>query len=394
MTRVLVVAKRPPTRGLVGGDGDANIVCAALDEMIRRGHRVTVLSFEDELSGRPEHDHPSIDHVILPARPHKQAYARYPAHRTAVSAWQRSTPAARRAVADISRTCDVAYFHGISTFDLVDDAECPVVAHEIDPMSMSLREETELPGAGRLGVLLKRRAAADYERLERAMSDRASRYLVVTRNDADDLQNLLQRPVDSVPLGYRASDVATVIPFDRRSYDVAFVGALNFTPNRIALERYLDDVVEPLSRRHAGLRAIVAGRRSDSTIEAMCAGRAELVSDPESLQDIMATTRVCVFTNTFGRGERTTVREALSVGTPVAGFAWALRNLRSGPHAVIGDGSELIESVSVLLSDQAQWQQAADAALLTAREMPGWDHVSACLIDHLEAAIRPPATAR
>ena len=392
-----MVAKRPPTRGALGGDGDANIACAAIDEIVRRGHELTVISFIDEHAGRPDRMD-GVTHLQFPARSRKSALLRYPLHRMSPPAWQRVVPDAVRALVGQSADADVALFHGISTFGLLPHATCPVVVHEIDPMSMSQREEADVDaaldqgthtnvlhsGSALLRRAMMRQAAADYERLERLAAERAKTYVVVTEQDAADLARLLGRRVVSVPLGYARRDVDADALTRRRTADLAFVGALNFGPNRHALVSFLDEVVDPLRQRMGDLRVVVAGRRADRHIVDLCRGRATLRSDPDDLTAVMADARVCVFTNTFGRGERCTVREALAEGTPVAGYSWALRNVPTGPHAAVAEQGDLVESIHALLTQPAAWTAAVQSACAVTATMPTWPEVSARLVDRLE----------
>lgn len=397
--KVVMVAKRPPTRGALGGDGDANIACAAIDEIVRRGHDLTVISFIDEHAGRPDRVD-GVTHLQFPARSRRDALLRYPLHRMSPPAWQRVVPGAIHALAGRSADADVALFHGISTFGLLPHATCPIVVHEIDPMSMSQREEADLdaavdPGTRtnvlRAGSALVRRAvmrqaASDYERLERLAAERAKTYVVVTDQDAADLEGLLGRRVASVPLGYARHEVRADALTRRRSADLAFVGALNFGPNRHALVSFLDDVVDPLRQRLGDLRVVVAGRRADQEIADLCRGRATLQSDPDDLTAVMADARVCVFTNTFGRGERCTVRESLAEGTPVAGYPWALRNVPAGAHATVAERGALVESIHALLTQPSAWIAATRSASAVTATMPTWPEASARLVDRLEEA--------
>lgn len=398
--KVVMVAKRPPTRSAHGGDGDANIACAAIDEIVRRGHELTVLSFVDEHAGRPDRID-GVTHLQFPARSRRAALLRYPLHRMSPPAWQRLVPEAVEALACQSADADVALLHGISTFGLLPHVTCPVVVHEIDPMSMSQREEADLDAAlntagARMNLLrsapallrraMMRQAASDYERLERLAAERAKTYVVVTEQDASDLGRLLGRRVESVPLGYARREVGADALTRRRTADLAFVGALNFAPNRHALVSFLDDVVDPLRRRLGDLRVVVAGRRADQEIVDLCRGRAALISDPDDLTAVMADARVCVFTNTFGRGERCTVREALAEGTPVAGYPWALRNIPTGPHATVAERGALVESIHALLTQATVWTAATQSACAVTSTMPTWPDVSARLVDRLEEA--------
>lgn len=291
---------------------------------------------------------------------------------------RRRTHEARRVVSSAARRADVVYLHSLHTFAFATEVGRPVVVHEVDPWSLYWRERSaRRRGVGHVYDIAQ---AARAEKLERATAGVASRYLLVSPDDACALGRSLARSVDVLPNGVACarlgfSDAARIQ--DAEPDLIGFVGSLDYAPNIEAAIMLARDVLPRVAAEVPGVRLLLAGRHPTEEIRRLASDRIEVAADVPDIRDAYARPSVLVYPGTFGRGRKNTVVEALAARRPVVASTSAARCVERGDHIVVANGAEAVASETIrLLTDAEARGFMSGAAATYAASLPSWTEVA------------------
>jgi len=362
--RLLVVCDDPPLPGLPSSAGHTHILEQVLPAWRRRGVDVRVLTF-----GRAA---AAAGLTVLPLEPSRVRALRAPR----VVA-ERSGPGARRAVGAASAEVDVTLVHGHGCFGLVDAVRSPLVANEIDPMSLFWTDQ--VPGLAAAAALAGRVRAARLRRGEVRAARVAAAYLVVDTRDATDLGSALGREVVAVPLGVSpVATLAAVLPDGLLGRPVlSMTGSLDHAPNIASARELVTEVLPRVRRVVPGAAVVLAGRRPAAEVLALAGPDVVVLADVPSTAGVHAAASVAVFPGGWGRGSRNSVREALMTGTPVVASAASARGLVPGPGLQVAAGADaLAAAVVALLADEGLLAAASRSAADLGAALPSWEQVA------------------
>ena len=381
--RIVAVCESPPTLDPRFGDG-STLISAHLLRRLPNDVELDLVYFADRPARPPDAlldrcssvTSLSLAPALLGWTSHLPRAARL-----------RATREAQNIVAALARRADVTYLHGLEVFPLALVVRGPLVVHEVDPWSLYWRERSA--HAHGLRRVYDRTQARRAFTLEQAIAAQASRYLLVSAEDADVLGRLVGRPIDVLsngidrgPLQPRAEG-----DHDGEPFTIGFVGTLDYAPNVEAVKTLANEILPAVRRYVPSARLFVAGRRPTAEITALAGKRVQVVGDVADIGAAFRRPSVLVYPGSFGRGKKNTVLEALVAGRPVVASRSAARGVTPGPHIVLADDVDTTVSALVhLLTDADARGALRHAATDFADALPGWTEVAGRFDEILRAA--------
>lgn len=230
-------------------------------------------------------------------------------------------------------------------------------------------------GAVRAARRLERQAR-QLETLEKAQLPRFDQVWVSSEREAGLVpQGVLDKTM-IVPNATTAADspagdrelrrARPVLPQERATARMLFVGNLHYLPNRDAAELLVGSVLPILKRAVArGVELQIIGSGPASVLESLAVDDSVIVSGPlPSLDSAYAAADVAVVPLRAGGGTRIKLLEALAYGCPVVSTTIGAEGLGlvPGRHLLVADGpSEFAEACRQLLGDAAMARDLAAA---------------------------------
>jgi len=217
------------------------------------------------------------------------------------------------------------------------------------------------------------------ERAEQAAWDRASRIVVLTREDAE----VAQRSVPGERLrlvenghGHALTGGAGAV----HDLSVVTVGNFDWWPTREGL-RWLVDEVWPIVLRvlpDARLRVVGAGNASGFI------GRqnVEIVGTVPEIGPYLAGSAVFAGPSRFGSGIKVKMLEALDAGCAIVATAASLRGLPQVVReavVVADEPSAFADGIVQLLTDESAWRRLRARVAAANRKQPTWDDAARAL---------------
>ncbi|KAA0233984.1 MAG: hypothetical protein JJLCMIEE_00847 [Acidimicrobiales bacterium] len=374
-TRVLVVSESPPSLDPAHGNG-ATLILGKVLPRLDSATELDLVYYDDRPVG-PERDVVDRCRTVrrLPTRPAPVALVGQVMTRLPKATWQRDTSAARDLIGALEVDADVVYLHGLHTFSLANRRRVPVVANEIDPLSVFWSQvAARAPAPQRLYYALQARRAA---RLEQVTGERVSAYVVVNREDALGLQQRLGRRVTAIPNGVEFPSAVRRDASGVQTDTVAFVGSLDYAPNIEAVERLISRVFPLVRRRHRDARLLIAGRKPAPALLDMRLEGIEVLGEVERVEDVFATSAVAVSPGLTGTGTKNTVIEALAAGCPVVASPEAARGLgENSPVVRAGSDEALASEIVALMLDPERRELVGAEGPRFVSQLPDWDEVA------------------
>jgi len=156
-----------------------------------------------------------------------------------------------------------------------------------------------------------------------------------------------------------------VVPFEERK-DIAFLGNYKHTPNILAVEFFVKEVMPILRKKIPGIKFLVYGANVTKEIKELESDDVIIKGYVKDLGDIFKTCRVFVAPLLTGAGIKGKVMEALSYGVPsvITPIAAEGTGIRNGYEALIAENpKEFAEAIYKLYTDKNLWQKISTNAL-------------------------------
>jgi polysaccharide biosynthesis protein PslH len=206
--------------------------------------------------------------------------------------------------------------------------------------------------------LTKIYARAEYKKifkLETRSCSQVAGVLVCSEADEDALRRFCPTAhIFVAPNVVNVEDYQSVSSDDKRT--ILFVGAMDWLPNRDAVEYFVAEILPLLRRKISGFRFVIAGRNPPEQFRR----RFENVSDLEftgtvlDMRAIIANAAICVVPLRIGSGTRLKILEAAAMGKPIVSTPLGAEGLdfRDGEEILIArqpDG--FAQAVAALFND-------------------------------------------
>ena len=298
------------------------------------------------------------------------------------SVLRRSAPQTVKALREAAEQVDVVYLHGPGTLGLAGRLARPVVANEVDPMSLVFGDlANRVRGPRRVAMAVRRRNARGIEERSRAVEE----LLLVNHADAAELGTILGRTIRAVPNGVAPSRQGPRPAMDASR--ICFVGALDYAPNIDSATMLARDVLPVVRQQVPEATVVLAGRAARPEVQALAGPHVQVLSDVPDVMATYASSAVAAFPGGQGRGTRNSVLEALRAGVPVVASQVSARGIGRGPHLrVAGSAAEVAHELTQLLTQPLTYSSARQAAADYGAALPTWDTVAAEYLSVLAAA--------
>ena len=175
---------------------------------------------------------------------------------------------------------------------------------------------------------------------------------------------------------------------------IALTGNLGYFPTREGARWWLREVWPELSRRHSGLRLLLAGSRPPAPLrrELERAG-GELHESPPDLQAVLGQATLAIAPARCGSGVPIKVLEAWAAGVPVVAARWSAAGTAGvpGEDLLVAEGAgEWIAAVDRLLGDPGLRRRIAGSALACLRREYAPQRVREAMLEAVAAAAAAP----
>lgn len=389
--RVLAVCDAPPAVDSPRSDGNTLISHHVLTRLTQLC-RLSLLWFErpgllpcGELLAACE----ASDSLPVPTGPWPSLrgnLSRYPA-----SAERRSTRSAVHRFEQMAQEVDVVYLHGPSSLLLARGSQRPVVANEIDPMSLSLLGQGRRASGVRRAEAFVR--AGKSRALERRVSRTVDQLLLVNEEDAIDLGRVLSREVVAVPNGVQPGQPADEPTTDRNR--ICFVGAFDYGPNLDSATVLVREVLPLVRQQLPDAHLVLAGRSATAEVRALAGEGVRILEDVPDVMEVFRSSAVAAFPGGYGRGTRNSVFQALRAGRPVVSSTVSARGVGRGDHLIlVDDAASMAAAVLGLLTDPEDYDRAERAAARYGAGLPTWDAVALTYLRLLNKAAQSEISIR
>ena len=324
--RLLYVTEEVPNRDPVHGNGSSMIPYEVLRHL-PEDVEVTLLTYGSSVPVPPEIQERCTELIVV--NPRRRATFTLLSLLTPRSAGAaaRTTPTARRTVAEVSARSDVTLLHGPHVALLAHDVRGPVVLQVVDPWSLRLGMEVSL--ARGLRAAYRRIKAQQALAAERRLPPRV-RLLTVGQRDAAAWAADIGRPVTSIANGVDSVEIDAPPP---AVPTVCFVGSLSYQPNIESACVLVREIAPRLWRRIPEMRIIIAGRQPGPEVLALASDQVEVRPNVISVSEVFRSSTAAVFADRHGLGVRNSVKEALAAGIPVIASVSAARE--QDPHPLL-----------------------------------------------------------
>jgi glycosyltransferase involved in cell wall biosynthesis len=251
--------------------------------------------------------------------------------------------------------------------------------HNIEAKLMASRtDEWSLPA--RLAVEPEIRRLA---RLERRVARAAKLATACSEDDVRELRSFGARAL-VVPNGVSAMP-PTFVPAPGKG-EVAFVGSMDYAPNREALGWLFSQVWPLVQALRPEATLVVAGRNAGTIKDTVPDGlRVVVVDSPPSIDEIYRRSDVCIVPLQSGAGTKIKLLEALAHGRGVVSTSVGLEGLDEVEQWVrrADEADEFAQAIADLLDDAADRDESETFEY--ARSTFSWPSRLSTLLRHLES---------
>lgn len=274
---------------------------------------------------------------------------------------------------------DVVVAEHDAAFTLAPPLAVPMVVHRhnvFEPLLRDLRRR----GPAQVGWPLERTV---WRRFDRAA--RGDRVIATTAESADLLAGCLGRTVDVVPNGVDVPPGPVPVA---QGKGVAFVGAMEYAPNRDGVRWLIEHVWPQVHRREPAARLRVIGRNGPRVLGDLRDRGVDVLGYVPDLRTALDGCRLGVVPLFAGHGIKNKTLDLLAHGLPVVATPRGAEGLDIEPDGgieIVGDADRFANAVLELLTDPA----AADARGAAGREhvrgRHGWDAAAVRYVEILRA---------
>jgi glycosyltransferase involved in cell wall biosynthesis len=216
---------------------------------------------------------------------------------------------------------------------------------------------------------------AQYHRMlryEGAVCRAAKRIIAVSGADAREMQSLYGASrIASVPTGVNI-EYFTPPPVIQHTYDLVFLGAMDWRPNIDGLNWFVSSVLPLIRARHPSVSLAVVGRGKWCRSRSQRDSQIHVTGTVADVRPHLWRSAVSIVPLRIGGGTRLKIYEAMAAKVPVVSTSVGAEGLvvRDGENIQIADSPEAFaEHCVALLNDREARRKQAQAA---------WEMVSAC----------------
>lgn len=204
-------------------------------------------------------------------------------------------------------------------------------------------------------------ARVEYEKifhLETESCSRVAAVLVCSVSDRDVLQRACpEAHVFIVPNVVDPADYQPTAKDDGKT--ILFVGAMDWLPNRDAVEYFVREILPSLRRNISGFRILVAGRNPSDQFRRRFANVPELefTGTVADMRTIIAKAAISIVPLRIGSGTRLKILEAAAMSKPIVSTTLGAEGLefRDGEEILLADQAGIFaEAIIGLLSDSTR----------------------------------------
>ncbi len=160
-----------------------------------------------------------------------------------------------------------------------------------------------------------------------------------TQADASVVRTVRTFPVSVIPNGADVSDLPFVLPSERSSHEVLFVGAMSHPPNVRAAVRLVSEVLPALHEVHPDASVTLCGRAPAPEVRRLAGDRVCVTGTVPSVTPYLSRAGAYASLVDAGGGSSLKVIEALATGVPLVATSVSLR------------GHELVDERDVLVAE-------------------------------------------
>ena len=160
-----------------------------------------------------------------------------------------------------------------------------------------------------------------------------------------------------------ASRGLAVVRLDVLSFDIAFVGGFEHTPNTDAVKYFVKEVWPLVRELKLDAKFIVVGSKVPEEIHALAEEDIIIKGWAPDLSEIFCKVRLSVAPLRFGAGVKGKILSSLSHGTPCVASSNAVEGtgMKHGVHILVCDDPlQVAHGIKRLYSDEVLWEKLSD----------------------------------
>ena len=245
--------------------------------------------------------------------------------------------------------------------------QAKVIFHTVDLHYLRMSREAELNDNK-----VKMKAADEMKRREFALIRAVDSTIVVSTNELELLHPEL--PNERIHVFPLIIDIRGTDKTFKDRHDVVFVGGFQHTPNKDAVQHFVNDVMPILRRRLTGIRFYVVGNKAPAEIQALASEDVLITGFVKDLSSLLDRMRVSVAPLRYGAGIKGKIGTAMAVGLPTVATSLAAEGmlLTDGENILVADGAEAFaDKVTQLYEDESLWNNLSKAGLDFAKKAWG-----------------------
>jgi len=266
----------------------------------------------------------------------------------------------------------------------------PVVLNEHNVEALLARKRMDIE-ANPARRLMLRAANRGLERFEREVCNRADEVLTCSPEDAVRLQGLSPDCRTSiVPNGVDLDFFTPGTPGDERPDSLAFVGHMNWFPNRDGIDYFMEEIL-PLLADRADLRLEVIGRNNQTSASEAVTRQVNFTGFVDDLRPLVQRAAVFVVPLRVGSGTRLKILEAMAMGKAIVSTRIGAEGigLVDGESVLLADTpSEFAAAVRQLLENPSLRQALGLQARELAEQRYGWTAIGQDLLEIYDSLLR------
>lgn len=253
----------------------------------------------------------------------------------------------------------------------------------MDAFSMGVKRRMEK------SFWLKPLLALEYRRVkqyENSIFPLFHSHSIIASADRDFILPKGKEKIDLLPNGV---DTTFFRPNDAiaKSYDISFVGNMNYPPNIAAAKYLIEEVMPKVWNQNPEVRVLIAGANPDKSVLKFQSDRVEISGWMEDIREAYWKSRIFVAPMFLGSGLQNKLLEAMAIGLPCITTDLANNSLNASSKEIkIANSSDAFSNtiLDLLSSDKKE----LDTQILTAKDFIqakyGWESHNRRLIEILQ----------